>query len=136
MPVWHFFDYVETTGRNKIREWLDGLSDEDQAKIDIRLFTMAAQRRWPEKWVSKYHGVDDLFEFRITGNRVQYRPLGTYYGGAMSYVLLAGAVEKGGKIPKSDVETAERRLSNLRSNTADVVPHEFDDPGPLEEDAQ
>ncbi len=133
MPLWTFFDYVEKSGRNPIREWLDGIPDGNRAKIDYRLTQMAAMRPpWPEKWVSKYQ-TTELFEFRITGDRVQYRPLGVYWG-KLRYVLLAGAIEKGGKLPKSDVEAAERRLSDLRKDPSHAVVHQFDDEEDLEED--
>ena len=134
MPVWAFFDYVELTGRNKIREWLDALPIADQARIDGRLLVMMGMEKWQEKWVSKYTGTDDLYEFRIKGS-VQYRPLGTYYG-EKRYIILGGAIEKGGKIPKSDIETAEQRLSRLRGNDCHAVPHEFDAPDDLEEDEE
>jgi phage-related protein len=102
------------------------LPEEDRAKIDYRLIQMAAMRPpWPEKWISKYR-TTELFEFRITGNRVQYRPLGAYWG-RLRYVLLAGAIEKGGKILKSDIETAVRRLSDLQKDPSHVVIHQFDD---------
>lgn len=125
MPLWTFFDYVEKSGRNPIREWLDDLPEDDSATIDYRLTQMAAMRHpWPEKWISKYK-TTDLFEFRIKG-RVQYRPLGVYWG-KLRYVLLAGAIEKGGKIiPASDIETAERRLSNLNKDPSHAVIHQFD----------
>jgi len=92
---------------------------------------MAAMPRWAEKWVSKYKGTDEIFEFRITGNKVQYRPLGTYYG-TKQYLLLAGAIEKGDKIPKSDVETAERRLSTVRKEADHVIFHVYDGEADLE----
>lgn len=131
MSLWSFFDYVEKSGRNPIRDWLNGIPEDDRAKIDYRLTQMAAMRpSWPEKWISKYK-TTDLFEFRITG-RVQYRPLGVYWG-KLRYVLLAGAIEKGGKIPKSDVEAAERRLSDLRKDPSHAVIHQFDDEEDLEE---
>jgi len=126
MPLWTFLDYVETSGRNPIRKWLDGLPEGDRAKVDYRLLQMAAMSPpWPEKWISKYR-TTDLFEFRITGHGVQYRPLGTYWGKSR-YVLLAGAIEKGGKIPRSDVETAKRRLNDLHKDPAHAVIHQFDD---------
>jgi phage-related protein len=132
MPLWTFFDYVETSGRNPIREWLNGIPDGNRAKIDYRLTQMAAMRPpWPEKWISKYQ-TTELFEFRITGDRVQYRPLGIYWG-KLRYVLLAGAIEKGGKLPRSDVEAAERRLSDLRKDPSHAVIHQFDDEEDLEE---
>jgi phage-related protein len=133
MPLWTFFDYVEKSGRNPIQAWIDRMPDGDRAKVDYRLTQMAAMRApWPEKWISKYRGTE-LFEFRITGNKVQYRPLGIYWG-ALRYVLLAGAIERGDKIPKSDVETAERRLGDLRKDSSHAVIHRFDDPEDLEED--
>ena len=52
----------------------------------------------------------------------------------MKYIILTGAIEKGGKIPKSDVETAEEQLANARKNEAHVVEHKFDDQDDLEED--
>lgn len=133
MPLWTFFDYVEKSGRNPVREWLRDLPDGDRAKIDYRLTQMAAMHPpWPEKWISKYQ-TTELFEFRITGNRVQYRPLGIYWG-RLRYVLLAGAIEKGDKLPRSDLEAAERRLSDLRKDPSHAVIHQFDDEEDLEED--
>jgi phage-related protein len=135
MGAWTFFDYVELTGRNPVREWLDGLPEEDMAKIDYRLRNMCAMARWSEKWISKYRGTDDIFELRISGNKVEYRPLGTYYG-ARRFVILAGAIEKGDKIPKSDIETAKTRLSNLKKDSQHARLHQFDGEGDLEEDEE
>ena len=132
MALWTFFDYIETTGRNPIRDWLDSIPPADSEKIDTRLRYMAAMPRWPEKWVSKYQGTDEIFEFRITGNKIQYRPLGTYYG-TKQYLLLAGAIEKGDKIQKSDVETAERRLSTVRREADHVIFHVYDGEADLEQ---
>jgi hypothetical protein len=133
MALWTLYDYIETTGRNPIREWLDSLPLADSAKIDARLRQMAVMPSWAEKWVSKYHGTTEIYEFRITGKNIQYRPLGTYFG-ARQYLLLCGAIEKGGKIPKSDVENAERRLASVRKDHAHVTFHQYDGDETLEED--
>jgi phage-related protein len=135
MAVWRFFDYVELTKRNKIREWLDALPDGDRARIDSRLLMMAAIPSWSEKWVSKYRCQEELYEFRIKGKNVAYRPLGTYYG-AKQYVILTGAIEKGDKIQKSDVDVALNRLSKLKRNNAHAVPHEFDSSDDMEKDEE
>lgn len=136
MAVWTIYDYIELTGRNPIREWLNGLPDDDCAKIDYRLQQMMGMQRWDrEKWVSKYRGTDEIYELRITGNKVQYRPLGTYFGGKQ-FILLSGAIEKGGKIPKSDIETAKARLARARGNSDHVHIHQFDDASDLEQDAE
>jgi hypothetical protein len=135
MPVWQFFDYAELTGRNKILDWLSKLPAADQARIDNRLLQMVATSRWPEKWVSKYESTGTLYEFRIKGNNVQYRPLGTYYG-KLRYIILAGAIEQGGNIPKSDVDTANDRHGRVKRNNIHAIPHQFYSQGDLEEDAQ
>ena len=135
MAVWTFHDYIELTGRNPIRRWLDGLPAAAAAKIDYRLLHMAGMTQWPEKWVSKYRGTDDIYELRITDNKVQYRPLGSYCG-VKQFILLNGAIEKGGKIPKSDIETAEERLRAAQGDRRHVQFHQFDDPDDLEEDEE
>lgn len=133
MAEWTFYDYIELTGRNPITGWLQGLSESDRAKVDYRLQQMAGMKTWPEKWVSKYRGTDEIYELRIKGLHVQLRPLGSYFG-ARKFILLCGAVEKGGKIPKSDIETAEVRLSAARNEVGHVQLHQFDDEGDLEKD--
>jgi len=135
MAVWTFYDYIELTGRNPIREWLDTLPDEDRARIDYRLQQMEGMSKWPEKWLSKYRGTDAIYELRITGNKVQYRPLGTYCG-QRQFVLLSGAIEKGGKIPRSDIETAQDRHERIKGNSRHVQFHQYDDDGDLEEDEE
>jgi hypothetical protein len=135
MSEWTILDYVELTGRNQIREWLDGLPPKDQAKIDERLRAREQLDKWSEKWASKYEGTDEIYEFRITGNKIQYRPLGTYQG-RRQYVILAGAIEKDGKIPKRNIETAKRRLNNIRSGTGAVIAHQFEGESDLEEIAE
>lgn len=137
MGGWTFFDYVELTGRNPIREWLDGLPEEDCVKIDYRLRQMSAMTTavWPEGWLSKYRGTTEIYELRISGNRVKYRPLGTYYG-ARQFIILTGAIEKGWKIPKRDIETAERRLSNVQRDFKHARLHQYDGEEIVEDDEE
>lgn len=129
---WAFFDFAELTGKNKIREWLDGLPEVDRGRIDARLLLMEGQARWSEGWVSKYVCSGTLFEFRIKGKGVQYRPLGDYYG-PRRFLILAGAIEKGDKIPSSDVETALDRHKRAKRNNKHAVPHQFEGESNLEE---
>lgn len=134
MHPWAFYDYREASGKNPIREWLDGIPEGDCAKIDYRIQQMRKLQTWSEKWVSKYQ-TTDLYELRITGNKVQYRPLGVYFGKGR-FVLLNGAIEKGSKLKRSDVKTAETRLANLIKDPSHAWPHQFDNEEDLEEDLQ
>lgn len=135
MAIWTFYDYVELTGRNPIREWLDGLGEDGSARIDYRLLQMTAMPlgSWSEKWISKYTGTNEIYELRIAGNKIQYRPLGTYFG-ARKFILLRGAIEKGDKVPKSDIESAKDRLSAVRRDPRHARLHQYDDEDDLEED--
>lgn len=134
MAIWTLYDYIELTGQNPVRRWLDAIPDDDRAKIDYRLQQMEGMMKWSEKWVSKYTGTKDIFELRITGNKIQYRPLGSYFG-QRQFILLTGAIEKGDKIPKSDIETAEARLDRARNDSRHVQFHQYDDDDDLEKDA-
>ena len=120
--IWTIYDYVEPSGRVPFFEWLMGLSDEAQAWVDARLLQMAGMARWSEKWASKYKGTKKLIELRIPFNRVQYRPLGMY-APSWSFVLLAGAIEKDGKIPRPTIEAAVRRQEALENGNGHVRRH-------------
>jgi len=105
-------DYIEPSGRNPIAEWQAGLPPDAQAWIDARLIQMELMLRWPPKWASDYKGYDGIIELRIPFNRVQYRPLGMYSPGRL-VILLNGAIEKGGKIPRRDLDTAATRRQTV-----------------------
>ena len=54
----------------------------------------------------------------------------------MGFILLIGAIEKGGKIPRSGLETAQERLTKAKKDSRHVCLHQFDDESYLEEDAE
>lgn len=136
MAHWRFYTYIELTGRNPVREWIDGLPDAAAiAYIDVRLQNMMGMSAWPEKWISKYRTTKEIFEFRITHNKIQYRPLGAYFG-QRKFLLLTGAIERNGKIPHSDIETAERRLALAKGDDRHVKELQFDDESDMEEDEE
>jgi hypothetical protein len=124
MSRWVFYDYVETSGRVPFHEWLSSLSSEAQAFIDARILQMRGLNRWPEKWVSKYRGTAKLLELRIPYNKVQYRPLGIYAPN-WSFIFLAGAIEKNGKIPADVIAAALRRQADVEVNPSHVRRHQF-----------
>ena len=119
---WTFYDFVDSSGESVITQWFAEIGVEAEAYIERRLKDMMPVRQWREKWISKYK-TTDLFELRITFNKVQYRPLGCYAPG-FCFWLLAGAIEKG-KIPRSDIETASRRREAVLNGTARVEEHGF-----------
>ncbi|HUY39921.1 MAG TPA: type II toxin-antitoxin system RelE/ParE family toxin [Candidatus Binataceae bacterium] len=120
--IWTFDDFLDSTGESVIEQWFAKIGVEPEAFIDRRLKAMMPMIQWPEKWVSKYKGTN-LFELRITFNKVQYRPLGCY-APDHHFWLLAGAIERG-KIPKSDIDAATQRRRMVLTGAARVREHDF-----------
>tara|TARA_E500000305_G_C4013379_1_gene234074 strand:+ start:302 stop:679 length:378 start_codon:yes stop_codon:yes gene_type:complete len=124
MNIWTFYDFIESSGQNPIQRWLGGLPVDAQAAIDARLLQMQGLLKWSDKWVSRYHAAAKLYELRITFNKVAYRPLGIY-APEHKFILLTGAIEKGGKIPKSTITTAVRRMKEVAEDLKNVRRHEI-----------
>jgi len=124
---WTFYDYIAESRRNPFSEWMKGVPEDAAAFIDDRLLKMEGLLNWSEKWASNYRGRDKIIELRITFNKVQYRPLGMHSPYRRhGFVLLAGAIEKGGKIPSTDLDTAEKRRDRLLRERDCVVPHLYE----------
>ena len=122
MSVWTFLDFIEPSGHCPFGEWQSSLPTEAQAAIDARILQMAGLLRWSEKWIKKYKTSEKIFELRIPFNKVQYRPLGTYAPNRR-FILLEGAIEKGGKISKGALKRAERRQQLLEREPQHVREH-------------
>lgn len=124
MAVWTILDFIEPSGKCPFFEWQSGLPLDAQAHIDARLLQMAGLLRWPEKWISKYKTTEKIYELRIPFNKVQYRPLGVYAPGR-TFILVEGAIEKGGKIPASALARAEKRQKVLEKEPHHVREHRY-----------
>jgi len=124
MGVWTFYDFIEPGGGRPFPKWQAALPKNVQAVIDVRLLQMAGLKEWPPKWISKYKTTDKIYELRIPFNKVQYRPLGVYAPNR-SFILLEGAIEKGGKIPKASVARAENRAKLVKEGPHYVREHRY-----------
>lgn len=124
MSVWTIYDFVGPDGECPFAEWQASLPIEAQAFIDARLLAMRALRRWSDKWASKYRTTEKIIELRIPFNKIQYRPLGVYARG-MSFVLVEGAIEKGGKLPDGSIRRAVNRQLLLESEPHHVREHRY-----------
>ena len=125
MPWWRFLDYVNFRGESEIKNWASSLPKGAQAKLDARLLYLRAYKVWPPQYVSALRGFEGIFEFRIIHSGVQYRPLGCYGPGEREFTLLLGAIEKGGKLPRSDCEAAAERRRIILQDRSRVRDHEF-----------
>ena len=109
-------EYYETTdGRCPVREFVDGLSPEGQAKyIFITRLLTEYGVLVREPYVKRLTGRKKLFEIRIkdkTGiSRILYF---THTGKKL--VLLHGFTKKTDKTPQREIETAEERMKDYLS---------------------
>lgn len=116
---------MELSGKVPFHEWMASLPPGAQAAIDDRLLLIRPLHKWPEKWASDYKGVKGLIELRIKFNKVQYRPF-FCYGAGRTLVLLGGGIEKNWKIPKSVIQTMERRIAEYKADHERSREHDFD----------
>ena len=124
MAVWTILDFVDPRGKCPFFDWQSGLPLDAQAHVDARLLQMAGLLRWPPKWISKYKTTEKIFELRIPHKKIQYRPLGVYAPGR-TFILVEGAIEKGGNIPTNALARAEKRQKLLVKEPHHVREHRY-----------
>ena len=116
-------DFVEIDGTVPIEEWLAGLGPGTRGAINQQLLTMEGMTVWNYRWIKKYK-TTELFELRFAWARLEYRPLGMYRPGRQ-FVLLEGAIEKGGKIHRGHIDRADGRRQILVKEPHHVRRHRF-----------
>ena len=134
-PGWTFQEYINQDGEAPFSAWLSEQEENAQAAIDQRILLMMAlaRQQWSAKWIKPYVGHEKLFELRITCNKIQYRPLGCYGPGNQEFTIVAGAIEKNWKIPKSTIKVAMSRIGLVITDRRWVREYQFNPTEPLEE---
>jgi hypothetical protein len=122
---WAFRDFRDGRGLNVIREWVCTLPPAAQAKIDTIILLLQVRKVWPPQYVSALRGYSGIFELRAGSSGVQYRPLGCYGPSRKEFTILIGTVEKGGKLPKRDCETAAERRKIILGDLGRTCEHDF-----------
>lgn len=128
MQYWRFRDFVSLTGRNLMREWLDGLPPADKAAINARIRLCEVIQPLVRPYAGKLTGGDcgGLIELRIRTSNAAYRPLG-YYGPQRGEIsLLIGASERGGAfVPADACRTAQQRRGLLEARERITCDHDY-----------
>lgn len=131
---WTILEFVSEGGRVPFTDWLLDQEEDAQAVIDVRILTLKGMPHpWPSSWARSYTGYERLMELRIAHNRVQYRPLGCYGPNKQEFILLAGAIEKDWKLPKSILKAAMERMQLVMVNRRWVREYSFDSAKSMEE---
>jgi hypothetical protein len=121
---WLFKVFINEKGIDVIGKWLADLPPGDRAKVKVRLSYLKKIKNWGPKLVKKLQGnkFDPICELRISGNNVEYRPLGFYGLGEKDFTLVIGARKKSGKRkkpswePTDARETAKKRYELIRTD--------------------
>jgi len=124
MAEWSFRDYLDQSGSNLIRGWIDSLPKPARVKIDAWILILEGMRTWPPQYVSALKGCDDIYELRIVQGGVQYRPIGCHGPDRREFTLLLGAVAKG-RLPRTFCETAQQRRQIILTQRGRSREHEF-----------
>ena len=122
---WAFRDFLNGRGLNVVREWIVTLPPAAQAKIDTIILLLQVQKVWPPQYVSALQGYSGIYELRAGSCGVQYRPLGCHGPRRKEFTILIGTVEKGGKLPRRDCETAVERKKIILGDLGRTCEHDF-----------
>jgi hypothetical protein len=133
MAEWIFSDYQRPSTDadskpilvNEILTWTQNLPQKAQAKIDTLILTLSGSSVWPPQYVSDC-GFPNILEIRAGCSGVQYRPLGFYGPRPREFTIVIGTIEKGGKIPKGDGNSAVQRRMRVLQGWSTCA-HEFAD---------
>jgi phage-related protein len=106
--VWKLESYLDARGRNAVDEFVQSLTKGDQALVRARIDFLAEVGNRVREPLSKGLG-RGLFELRIKSSRIFYcfKP-----GGVI--VLLHGFSKKSQKTPQREMETALRRMEEVK----------------------
>ena len=114
MAKWKVKKFINENGRCPLDKWLESkdITTKDRAAFDAQVDNIERieDDQLPPERVKHYQGTN-LDEFKVSGDKKKLRPLCVRRG--KTIILLAGAIEKGSKIPKGDIETAENLLVQL-----------------------
>lgn len=112
--------YVNQGGRCHLDNWLKSsrLTKKDRSLLEARIDVLEGQSEISPELVKKYK-TTKFYEFKVRGDRKQLRPL-CIKRPNKQIILLCGAIEKGSKIPKGDLERAKGLLAALEKGLGHV----------------
>jgi len=125
MLEWTFFEFVSSTGRRAVRDWIGTFPKGTRARVKASVDALVSELQLlPNDQFERENGVGQLrhdcsglFELVMKVEKIQVRPIGFYGPGRREFTLLAGAVEKGNDFePRTVCETANERKRLVASD--------------------
>ena len=96
------------SGRCPVREFLDGLSGRQAAKVTWTLELIEELISVPRQYFRKLVNTEDIWEVRVKAGRDIFRLLG-FFDGPRVVILDHAFAKKTQKTPKSAIDLAEQR---------------------------
>jgi hypothetical protein len=107
-------------GRSVIEEWLQGASDDAQAKLDSRLLMLCQLELaiWKHDHAHQLHGeCDGLFELKFRADRIAHRPLCCFGPRRREFTILLFATEHNNRLrPPGACASALARCVEITAN--------------------
>jgi phage-related protein len=100
--------YKLETGRCPVEEYFNSLTNKQFEKISFVLDLIEQLDIVPRKYFKKLIGTEDIWEVRVQHGNNLFRILGFFEGNDL-VILNHAFTKKTQKIPKKEIETAEKR---------------------------
>jgi phage-related protein len=100
--------YRTEAGNCPVEDFLEALSDKQTEKVSWTLRAVRDLHNVPTQYLKKLKSTDDIWEVRITLGNNTFRLLG-FYDGSNLLILTSGFAKKTNKVPRREIETAEKR---------------------------
>ncbi len=100
--------YRTETGSCPVEDFLQSLPDKQSRKVAWTLRVIRDLEQVPTQYLKKLISTDDIWEVRATLGNNTFRLLG-FFDGQDMVVLTSGFAKKTNKVPKQEIETAEKR---------------------------
>jgi phage-related protein len=111
--VWSIEYYQSEAGRSPVKEFIDSLDTKSKARV-ARTLDLLEEFGTDLGMPYAKHLEEQLWELRIRHSRNRYRII-YFLTTGQTFVLLHGLIKKTGPVPRSDLETAERRRDDYLS---------------------
>ncbi len=107
--------YRLPSGRAPVEDFLDSLSAKEAQKVVWVLMLIEEQEQVSTKFYKRLNNTDGIVEIRVQLARHHYRLLGFEHNDAL-VILTNGFKKKDQKVPKAEIELAQRRRKEYLSH--------------------
>ncbi|PUE05941.1 type II toxin-antitoxin system RelE/ParE family toxin [Limnohabitans sp. WS1] len=123
--IWRFWTYVSASGRNDVQKSVDAYETYGRNKFEraVAHLAVSPKSQWDEPHGKKLKNEDPIYEIRYQAFNRQERALGFFDDDGGIFVIVLICYHKGRiYTPPNAIDTAHRRISQIRDHTATTAP--------------